>query len=340
MFLLTDPRRAARAFMVAAVSTLGVSAQAAVLTEFCIRTSDFDVAGTDDDLYVTLVGVSGEETREFRIDNPGVNDLERARWTCFAAPDNIGRGAIQDVGFHVMAKLRFSGGDDYCMRQMYTRRWRDSVTSDLSTLISTSQFWDPAVDKRVCFGDTPSLGSVWKKTFDTRSRPPAGESLKVSGNWFLVDQHAGPKQTFNLTESLSTARGVTETRAWSLAIERGFEVETNLGGGSATNSLKITATHEESTAISRTSQRTEARSFTKDCYSTDGQAANLAMWQWTVGIPSRFGGESRMQTSATVCTVNAAAAGPRCRPGCFDLNADPSGATCLQNSAACRIMLP
>ena len=137
----------------------------AVYTEFCARTVQGNgTYSTDDDVYVVLTGYGGEKTREFQLDAPGVDANEshlRDGWTC-GGHSNTEVYSVRDVGFHVIADVRLDGGDDWCMHQAYSRRWRGSNSSarnDAANLISTSGFLavDPA--RKDCFGDTASLGS-------------------------------------------------------------------------------------------------------------------------------------------------------------------------------------
>jgi len=318
-------------------SCFAQSASATVWTQVCVLTSDFASAGTNDDLLVTLTGVSGATTREFNFDSPG-DDFIRGQWSCFLSSDAGGSGSIRDVGYHVIANLRFSGGDDYCMMQMYTRRWSAPPSADTSNVISTSQFYAQS-KYRQCFGDTPSLNSIREKSFDTTSRIPAAEKLKVVGNWVLADTHTGPSHDLAFSRSVSLGSAKTNSKAWSVAISRGVEVETKFGGGGATNSLSVTATTGETNSISSTSGVTETQTSTKPCKANDGKSANLALWQWNVSIRNRLGGDAKLQTAATVCTVNAAGARPKCRPSCFDIATDQSGQTCLKTPEACTVHL-
>lgn len=317
------------------------SANAAIITEVCVRVADFADSGTDDKVYATFSGISGATTREFLLNMPGVDDFnrkQRDRWSCFWQSNADGQKAIKDVGFHVALTLRFSGGDDLCISQMYSRRYQD--VRDEKHVISTSQFYLNN-DEGLCFGDGARAVEGNKWDFETTSTIPANERLKVVGNWKLVKQAVGASMAVEYSQNVTKSNSTTNEKSWGIAITRGVEVETTFGGGSATNSLSVTASYDESRSITDTVEHSEGKTITDTCAGIGGANASLSYFQWVVGQTDIFGSKSTLNTAASVCAVNPPGGGwkPSCRPGCFDVVKDPSANTCKTEPAYCTVLV-
>lgn len=311
-------------------------ASADVFTRICVRTGDWANAGTDTsgDIYAVVTGAGGDVIR-VEMDNSGVDDLNRNTWSCFDRSSASGFDRVPDVGLAVMFEIDTKGvGDDWCMIQAYTQRWQGRPGQ--GTLLSEAQFWRPDQgDKSVCFGD--ESGSVQRHVMRRKNPIPRGTKITTKGQWLRADSHIGNSYTFSHTASVTKGSSSTNTSAWSLAVERGLEIET----GFATNSLTVTATTSEEKSITNFNENNLTSTVSKECSAQGlgGGNQELVYWVWSVDIPQRIGSGTRLVTRDSACMIDPPGANlrPACRPGCIDAS-DLTLQTC-KNTSECQVRL-
>lgn len=311
--------------------------QASVITQICVRVADFPDSGTNNPVHAVLTGAKGGTTRSLELDNSGVNDFNRAGngWSCFDFSDSNGYESVADIGFHTKIELELKhqdNWDDVCIIQMYSRRYKNSVSE--ANILSMSYFYQNSNNVGICLGDdTNSSGK--KYTWNTTSKIPSdaitpgnpnGIAVKgLPGEWkYLFGEGGSGSITVEQQYSMSSnvAKSLTSELESSLTIALGLSttVSSEVDAGAVKGSSSVTLSSEVTTGLRAAATRAKEESqgnaktqtLTVAC-KWEALDAKASVWAWV--SKAKFGDEIVTKRECRIACNTSSTIAPNWKPG-------------------------
>ncbi len=329
-----------------------VNAQTATYT-IAIKTADFSDAGTDDTVYGSITGNTGQTSRWFKLDKSGVNDFNRNTWTSYTfSGDMSGENYVDDIGWPVKLSLRLKNGkntseddDDFCIRQMAITYSLNGEEIDIVQFMGTGP---GAAAGQSCLGDYKPYADdasgpkmqrdyhTWSVMSDSVAQKMKINPLPKGARWeFMCSANsskceASSVQVFQLSDTLRSSWSKQTQSSVSRTISHTVTASYKQGGGatgapeqsfqsSLTDSLSsaFTSTSSQSGGKDTGSQRSMQQTLT--CAPPLNTTKDVYRMSWN--IP--FGAESIKYNE--------------CRWLCADTPPAPNAITIGEEKGSCKV---